>query len=284
MNQVSILLILAILPVFLILYFVYKKDKTKEPIMLLLSFFMKGIASCFFVLAVSDILAIFLPFMGKETSEMLFHEVLIYAFICVALVEETCKWMMVYNGGYGHKEFDELYDILVYSIFVSLGFAFFENILYVFSSNSISIAILRAVSAIPGHACDAVFMGYYLSLAKQCKIMGKESLEKKYLKMSILIPTVLHGIYDFCLMSGYTLFVLIFLIFVVYLYVNSIKKLNKLSKANRNLKPNPNRQYPSNKQSLQVQQLQRINKNNYCVGCGEKLQGEYCTRCGRRNV
>ena len=275
MSHTGWLLFLAILPVVLILMFVYKKDKEKEPISLLIGFFALGIFSCFLVLNVSDILSLFMPFMDKELSNMTFNEVFLYAFICVALTEEVCKWVMVYFKGYNHKEFDELYDILVYSIFVSLGFAFFENILYVFNLGTISAAILRAVSAIPGHACDAVFMGYYLSLAKQCKILKKPSKEKKYLWMSVLVPALLHGIYDFCLMSGKIMFVLIFIVFVVFLYIISISKLNKLAKVNKRIKLKP---------------VQTVNQNtnmqqqiSYCKNCGEKLMGKFCTKCGIKN-
>ena len=275
MSHTGWLLFLAVLPVVLILMFVYKKDKEKEPISLLIGFFALGIFSCFLVLNVSDILSLFMPFMDKELTNMTFTEVFIYAFICVALTEEVCKWVMVYYKGYNHREFDELYDILVYSIFVSLGFAFFENILYVFNLGTISAAILRAVSAIPGHACDAVFMGYYLSLAKQSKLLKKPSKEKKYLWMSVLIPALLHGIYDFCLMSGKIIFVLVFLVFVVYLYIVSISKLNKLAKANKRIK---------------LKSMQPINQNinteqqtMHCKSCGERLMGKFCTRCGTKN-
>lgn len=282
MNNKGLLLILAVLPVLLILLFVYKKDKTKEPLSLLLSFFAKGIFSCFLVLIISEILGAFLPFMNKELEAMNFIEVFLYAFIGVALVEEFCKWLMVYYGGYNHKEFDEIYDILVYSIFVSLGFAFFENLLYVFNSGSLSIALLRAVSAIPGHACDAVFMGYYLSLAKQCRVLKRPEQEKTFLIKSVFIPALLHGIYDFCLMSGNALFVIVFLVFVVYLYIVSIKKLNKLSKVNKNLNVYQRRPHPAN--AGQAQTNINNTQNNYCTGCGTKLMGPYCTKCGKKSI
>lgn len=275
MSHTGWLLFLAILPVVLILMFVYKKDKEKEPISLLIGFFALGICSCFLVLNVSDILALFMPFMNKELTDMAFTEVLIYSFVCVALIEELCKWIMVYKKGYHHKEFDELYDILVYSIFVSLGFAFFENIFYVLKLGTISVALLRAVSAIPGHACDAVFMGYYLSLAKQSKILKKPEKEKKYLWMSILVPTILHGIYDFCLMSGRVIFVLVFIVFVVYLYIVSIYKLNKLAKVSKRIKLNHN--HVTNNQHTEP------NKLGYCKCCGESLMGRFCTKCGTQN-
>ncbi|MBQ8535082.1 MAG: PrsW family intramembrane metalloprotease [Bacilli bacterium] len=283
MSSKGLLLFFAVLPVVLILAFVYKKDKDKEPLMLLLSFFFKGIFSCFLVLTISEILGAFLPFMNKEVNMMTFTEVFLYAFVGVALVEEFCKWLMVYFGGYNHREFDEIYDILVYSIFVSLGFAFFENLLYVFNSGSLSIAILRAVSAIPGHACDAVFMGYYLSMAKQCRILKKFDKEKSFLVKSIFIPAVLHGIYDFCLMSGRILFVLVFLVFVVYLYVVSIKKLNKLSGSNRSLNIFLRRPQPAGMGQMGVRQVApQQNNNNFCTGCGTRLTGPFCTKCGKR--
>ena len=88
MADKGLLLIFAVLPVVLILLFVYKKDKDKEPLGLLLSFFFKGIFSCFLVLTISDILGVFLPFMGKELEAMTFVEVFLFAFVGVALVEE----------------------------------------------------------------------------------------------------------------------------------------------------------------------------------------------------
>lgn len=283
MGSKGLLLFFSVLPVVLILVFVYKKDKDKEPLMLLLSFFFKGIFSCFLVLTISEILGAFLPFMNKEVNMMTFNEVFLYAFFGVALVEEFCKWLMVYFGGYNHREFDEVYDILVYSIFVSLGFAFFENLMYVFSSGSLSIAILRAVSAIPGHACDAVFMGYYLSMAKQCRVLKKFDKEKSFLVKSLFIPAILHGIYDFCLMSGRMLFVSVFLVFVVYLYVVSIKKLNKLSGSNRSLNIFSKRPHPAGMGQMGVQQVApQQNNNNFCTRCGTRLSGPFCTKCGKR--
>ena len=56
MSKTGLLLLLAVLPVIAILFYVYKKDKTKEPMWLLLSFFSKGILSCFLVFTISDVL------------------------------------------------------------------------------------------------------------------------------------------------------------------------------------------------------------------------------------
>ena len=258
MESTTILFFLAALPVILILMYIYNKDKTKEPFGLLIKFFGLGILSCFLVLLVSFGLEKFLPFMN-HTTQSSFTDTILYCFIGVALVEEVCKWIMVYLSGYNNKEFDEVYDIVVYSVFVSLGFAFFENIVYVFGNMDFLTAILRAVSAVPGHACDAIFMGYYLSVAKICLTRNSKKLERKNIFLSIAIPALLHGIYDFCLMSGCDIFVFVFLIFVVILYKLSISKLNEIALTNKKIKDD----------------------TAFCSNCGARLEGQFCERCGK---
>ena len=76
-------------------------------------------------------------------------------------------------------------------------------------------------------------MGYYLSLAKQYAERNDKASETKNKILSILIPTVLHGIYDFCIMAGYNILLIVFLAFVVFLYIISISKLKFMAEANR---------------------------------------------------
>ena len=273
-----ILLILAILPVILICTYIYTKDRNKEPGLLLAKLFLLGIASCFLVLMMSGILFKIVPFMDKDTSNMTFFEIMAYSFIGVALIEEFCKWLMTYFGAYKAKEYDEVYDGIVYAVYVALGFAFFENILYVFGNSSIMVGISRGILAVPGHACDAVFMGYYLSLAKVYEQQGNKKLEKRNIILSIVVPTILHGIYDFCLFSHIDLFLIVFLVFVVTIYCFSLKKIKQLSS-----------QY---KKTSTVQHEQNIltnnnyittqNTNKFCSQCGTRIIGNFCTNCGKK--
>lgn len=260
MNNMALTLFVAIVPIFLILLFVYNKDKSKEPIKLLLQLFVLGILSCISVLVVSRGMEFIFPFMKKDYTDMNFVQVLIYAFIGVALVEEACKWIMLFLKGYNNSEFDELYDIVVYAVFVSLGFAFLENIVYVFAIGDLKTALIRAISAVPGHACDAIFMGYYLSRAKQFQASNRKDLETKNIILSILMPTILHGIYDFCLMSGLTILVIVFIVFIIFLYIISIKKLEETSINNKKI----------------------IEQKGFCINCGSLVEGEFCPSCGRK--
>lgn len=259
MNQLSLLLFFMIIPVFFILLYVYQKDKNKEPILLLLQLFCLGIFAGFITIYLSSILRNYIPFMYPENRKN-FLDIFIHSFIVVALLEECCKWLMVYMRGYYTKDFDELYDIIIYSIFVSLGFAFLENAYYILQAGQVKTALTRAIFAIPGHACDAIFMGYYLSLAKQFYYQKNKKQERKNVILSIIIPTILHGIYDFCLFSKMNILIYTFIIFIVILYIISIKKLNEISKNNKTIKYN----------------------DIFCKICGTKLDKNKCPKCNKR--
>lgn len=161
-----LIIILSILPILLLIMYFYKKDTLKEPKKLLRNLFFSGILSTILVTIISVInLIIFPNFFVLENANLI--TIMIYAFIFVALCEEFCKWIMVYKISYNHKEFDQFYDIVLYSVLVSLGFACLENILYVLENEfPIYTAIYRSITAIPAHACFGVMMGYYLGLSK----------------------------------------------------------------------------------------------------------------------
>ena len=235
MSNTSLLLFFSLLPIVLILVTIYSIDKSKEPLILLLTFFVLGIVSCFIVVKISDISGIFLPFMRKDTSEFNSIDTLLYAFIGVALIEELCKWIITFIIGFNNKEYDETYDIIVYSVFMALGFAFFENVIYVFSIGELHVALLRAILAVPAHACYAIFMGYYLSKAKQSSLDNNKKDKYKYLLYSIMIPVLLHGFYDYCLMSGITILIEVFVIFIIILDIISIKKIKEILAINKQL-------------------------------------------------
>lgn len=252
----TLLILIAILPVILIGIFIYKKDQKKESSKLIFRLFISGIISCFPAIILEILLGSFLP----ETEYMNIFQIFLYAFFVIALSEELCKWFFVYKVSYHHNEFDSLYDMVVYASFVALGFACFENILYVLS-NGIVTGIFRAVSAVPGHVCDGIFMGSYLSLAKINEIKGNSKFSKKYKLYSILVPMITHGIYDFCLFSGNLLLVGLFLIYVIVLFTICFRKVKQISSNNLKFKY----------------------KNKYCTKCGLMVSTEFCTRCGNKN-
>lgn len=256
-----ILFILSILPVALVGMYIYKKDKNKEPSKLLAKLFFSGFSAIFITLLLSSISELIFPLLSKEPTELNLINLILYVFVGVALIEEFSKWIMTYLISYNNIEFDEEYDMIVYATFVSLGFACFENILYV-QAGGITTGIVRAFLAIPGHACNGIIMGYYLGLAKLNSIQNEKKLCTKNKILSLFIPILVHGLYDYCLFAENIYFFVLFIISIVMLYIYSIKKVNNISKCNQRIKY----------------------KDNYCSICGYKVESDYCPNCGRKNI
>jgi RsiW-degrading membrane proteinase PrsW (M82 family) len=230
--MIPFLLILSVLPSVLILLYLYKKDKyEQEPLELLLKAFGMGVLSAICVLVTFGILESFMP-VDPDTGNRSV-DAFITAFFIAAVPEEGFKFLMLYLLIWKNRNFNERFDGILYAVFVSLGFATLENIMYVLQSGA-GTAIARALTAVPAHALFGVAMGYYFSYARFLP-----EREKRYLSFSILIPVVLHGIYDFILFLGASyadthpvftgLMTLSFFGFVIFLWVQGFKKIKKLS-------------------------------------------------------
>ena len=235
MLKSILLILLSILPTLLIGYFVNKKDNNKEPLTALITFFSMGIISALLVITVSYFLEKLIPFLGKSTYYMSTIEFIIEVLFEVALIEELSKWLVVYFIGYKNKEFDETYDIIVYSIFTALGFATFENIQFVMEQSSLLLAVQRAIFSVPGHVAFAIFMSYYLCKAKISKLQGNKKEERNNIIKSIVIPTLAHAIFDFCLFADKDIYLIIFYSFSIVLFLLAFEKLKILYKNNASL-------------------------------------------------
>ncbi len=258
--EIVFLLILSILPIVLIGKYIYNNDKEKEPKGILIKLFLGGLGAIFLTVGITILIGMFYPAIFEMELNVSYIELFFHVFFGVALVEELSKWIFLYSISFNNSNYDQTFDMVVYAVFVALGFAFFENLFYIFDGG-LTTAIARALLAIPGHACDGVLMGFYLSLAKISSINGDEASRKRNVYMSILIPTITHGIYDFCLFSGNGILIIGFFMYIIYLYIYVFRKVSYLSKNNYKFKF----------------------KNTYCPICGEKVKNNYCLRCGNKN-
>ena len=145
----------------------------------------------------------------------------------VSIIEELSKFIMIYKIGYNNKEFDQAYDIILYSILVGLGFACFENFIYIIGRQINLITVLfRGFTAIPAHACFQIFMGYYL-------YKSKIDSKKKNIFLSIFIPFLLHGLYDFIIFSKSNLVLIYFIILLSIIFPISLLKAKELIKKDK---------------------------------------------------
>lgn len=191
------LLALALIPAVVLLVYIFIKDRReKESFKILFLCFLFGVLSTIPAIIFETVgELIFDPFLTNGS----FAYAIVDAFIVVAISEEGCKYFMLKKRTWKSKEFNCSFDGIVYAVFVSLGFAAFENIFYVFE-NGFSNAIMRMFTAVPSHACDAVYMGFFYSLAKEASLKGNKRAERRNKRLALFVPVLLHGLYD-CLLS-----------------------------------------------------------------------------------
>jgi RsiW-degrading membrane proteinase PrsW (M82 family) len=211
------LLIYSLLPVFIILGYVYFKDSDEpEPLGLLVKCFIGGILIGPLVLLLPDFSIAPSTFQGE----------FITLFIQGAVLEEFLKFVVLYLLIWRNSNFNQWFDGIVYAVFVSVGFAAIENILYVLEGG-IEVGVSRMLLAVPAHAMNAVAMGYFMSKAKYT---GRFF----YHFPAYLFPVFLHGSYNgllFLMGTRYQsvginiLFMLIFAGFQIWVWRQSFKKI-----------------------------------------------------------
>jgi len=215
-----VILIASLAPVLIILFYIYIRDRyEREPLVLLVRALVAGMLIVIPVFFVERFLVTRMPLTGQIPSAVY------NAFLVAGFTEETFKFLALLLLVWKSPSFNEKFDGIVYAVFVSLGFAAVENVLYV-SQGGTHTAMVRGVTAVPAHALFGVTMGYYLGIARMY-----EELRKRYLRRALLLPILLHGIYDFILMVGVEWLLTVFFVYVIFLYFYGMRKMRILSDA-----------------------------------------------------
>lgn len=187
----------AIAPAVILVLYIYLKDKyQREPLKQILKGLLYGLVSA----GIAIVFASLLQLIGIAPTEMNnVRDAFMTAFFSAAIPEESAKLLMLWLLVRKNPYFDEYVDGIVYAVAVGMGFAGFENILYVFQSggNWVGTAWTRALLSVPGHYMFAVIMGYYYSYVHFHK-------GHNYFRMSMMLiaPIILHGLFDAFLMEG----------------------------------------------------------------------------------
>lgn len=214
------LIITAITPVIALAIGIYLTDRhDREPWQILFKVFALGALSVIPITIVQRILLSINIFPG-------IFSIIYTAFIVAGLIEEFFKRSAVMYGAYNDKNFNEKLDGIVYSVFASLGFAMVENIMYVVFryTGNYYVGVMRGILSVPAHMLFGITMGYYLSLSKYT---NNDELKNHYYKKSLLIPVILHGIFNFILMAKIPVLMVLFIPYVIYLWVINLRKLNQ---------------------------------------------------------
>ena len=230
-----ILIVAAVLPAWFLLRAVYRADRLeKEPMKLLLSLVVLGIISTTLAATAEQLGSYVLSRLLPEDS--LLAQAMMY-FGIVAFSEEGFKYLLLKNRTWRSPHFNCQFDAVVYAVFVSLGFALWENIGYVMAYG-LGAAGARALTAVPGHACFGVFMGTWYGIAKRCDLSGFEEESARARRSALLIPALLHGLYDFIASMQVEYLGLVFVVFVAGLFIVSLRLVRRISRNDRYMQVN----------------------------------------------
>lgn len=220
--HVTFSLLMAIAPALFLVRYFYKQDlKKPEPKGLVTKIFFLGIA---FTIPASIIEVLLDEFFNSFVAPAILYN-FIKAFIIAACVEEILKFFIVKKFAYQNPHFDEEVDGIVYTIVASLGFACMENLIYVIDGG-ITIAFVRAFSAVPMHAVSSGIMGYYIGKAR---FSGNN--EKSLLLKGLWYGILIHGVYDFLIFASPELGIVITLGIFPLLIITFFKLKEKIKLA-----------------------------------------------------
>lgn len=197
MITLTLMFLAAIAPAVILVLYIYIKDKyQREPLGQILKGLLYGLISAFLAISI----ATGFQLIGLAPASMNnVRDAFMTAFFSAAIPEESAKLLMLWLLVRKNPYFDEYVDGIVYAVAVGMGFAGFENILYVFQSggNWAATAWTRALLSVPGHYMFAVIMGYYYSYVHFHK-------GRNYFRMAMMLvaPVILHGLFDAFLMEG----------------------------------------------------------------------------------
>ena len=226
-----ILLAAAVLPAAFLLYRVYKMDTIeKEPWAILRKLLLWGALSGIPAALVESLLTGVVQNLLQEGT-LLYN--FVFGFIVAALVEESFKFFFLYKFTFKSPAFNYRFDGVVYAVFVSMGFAILENVLYVFQGG-LGVALSRALLALPLHAACGVYMGIAYGQQKVNSLYKSASFGS-VARACLPVPILIHGFYDSCAFSAenYPIFLLVFVVFVILVFILTLRQLKKASQEDR---------------------------------------------------
>lgn len=205
--------VIAFLPALFLCGFIYYKDRIeKEPVTLLLLLFGLGAVAYLPTLAAEKAVLAGIDMLFESsmdfsadgmvryssTGSMLGHT-LLSSFVGIALPETAVKLAILVLVTSKSRHFNYMFDGIVYSVFVSLGFAAVENIRFAWM-NGWETLVLRSLASIPCHLIVGIIMGYFYTTWNAYR--KAVQLEQSYVKRGVISEVRLKTSARWLLLSG----------------------------------------------------------------------------------
>lgn len=185
--------------------------------------------------------------------------VILMASLAVGVIEEACKFIPLSLFLYSKRYFNEHTDGIIYFALAGLGFGLPENILYTLQFGA-TTGLSRVLMTPFFHAATTGLVGFFLIKGK----LARQSRAQSWLVL--LLTMVLHGLYDFGLASGVSIYVVLSVSITLtlsgllfWLYFRAVELDQQLG-------------------------LSAVGHNSFCRNCGHPNPEHnlFCACCGRR--
>jgi protease PrsW len=219
--NILIILLVAIAPCAFWLWLIYRGDKYKpEPKSLILRTYFMGLGIGVPVAFLETFL-----YHGSTQGQVTVSTAVYLSFVVAGLTEEMAKFLVVRLGVYNSPHFEEPTDGLVYAAAAALGFASFENILYLLTYGW-QVILVRGLFSNLAHVLFSSLWGYPLAMVK----LG--FLKRKYLTwVGLAAAMIAHGVFDFLFFTAtmYTYLVIPFFAAMIVGFILMMRHANKIS-------------------------------------------------------
>ncbi len=226
MNHFSLeLSLVAVLPaIFLCGYIFYKDRIEREPIGLLAILFCAGAAAYIPTYFAENFIINLIDKNFTDSINMSAEGLLSFSskgaeithltlcsFLGFSLIRICIKWLLLFFITHKNKNFNYLFDGIVYSVFLSLGFAISENIHFLIQ-NDLDMLISKLLTSVPCHLFIGILIGYYYTMWNmrftankienhllETKVIQRDNIRSSaaWLICSLLIPFIINGVYVF---------------------------------------------------------------------------------------
>jgi RsiW-degrading membrane proteinase PrsW (M82 family) len=189
--------IAAVAPALLALWLVIAADERPRSPALVWAAFGLGVAS---ISTLGYARALFSGISGLTDNPVL--ALVLHALFGVAAPEETVKIAVILLVASRQSRAADPLDAVVYGAAAGLGFAAYENLVYLLQYPEMwrSLAVLRSVLTVPFHGALGIIAGAYIGIARAGDALGAHRRDRRaYLRNSALIvlaPWTLHAAFD----------------------------------------------------------------------------------------
>jgi RsiW-degrading membrane proteinase PrsW (M82 family) len=195
--------IAAVAPALLLLWLVIAADERPGPPGPVWASFLLGAAS---ISLLGYARAPFAGMVGITDNRAL--AMLLHAVFTVAAPEEIVKILVILTISTQRARSADPMDTVVYGAAAGLGFAAYENLVYLLQYPDMwrALAVLRSVLTVPFHGALGIIAGAYIAIARSGNALGANRRSKLLAKtrtalLIVLAPVALHALYDLPLLT-----------------------------------------------------------------------------------